>query len=431
MIRPLRQILFRARSLVRAGLLVLSFVRQRGLRGLLAKIIHRQTNRAAAPPSSLPLTSSLPHTPSPLPGARLDVIYAIGYWAGEPKRYRVFNPASALIQAGYRVHLLDYSRIEEIERQGWQAKVLVLFRAPYDPLIGLDEVLAYARSKGMKIVFDIDDLIFDKALAPGIDGLQALSFWERWSFLADFDRRRKLLLRADMMIAPTEPLCRAARDLGRPAEVLRNALNPEQLTFAATLPRRPLEPQEIRIGYFSGSRTHQQDFRQCEAALLSILTRYPQTQFWLVGYLELGEHWRPFEARIKRIGFMSPVEMLRCLAEVDINIAPLEVENPFCEAKSELKFFEAGLVRVPTIASATEPYRQAIVDGESGFVATSEAEWEHALDLLIKESGVRQKMGQAAYDRALERFGPEAMTRRIVELFDLEPAEKRTGEGHE
>jgi hypothetical protein len=29
----------------------------------------------------------------PAPGAVLDVIYAVGYWFGEPKRYRVFNMA--------------------------------------------------------------------------------------------------------------------------------------------------------------------------------------------------------------------------------------------------------------------------------------------------------------------------------------------------
>ena len=42
-------------------------------------------------------------------------------------------------------------------------------------------------------------------------------------------------------------------------------------------------------------------------------------------------------------------------ARFDINLAPLEVGNPFCEAKSQLKFFEAGLVNCTTIASPTGP----------------------------------------------------------------------------
>src|SRR6202035_5617488 len=57
------------------------------------------------------------------------------------------------------------------------------------------------------------------------------------------------------------------------------------------------------------------------------------------------------------------------LARFDINIAPLEVGNPFCEAKSELKFFEAALVEVCTVASPTGPLQRAIREGETGKLA--------------------------------------------------------------
>ena len=34
------------------------------------------------------------------------------------------------------------------------------------------------------------------------------------------------------------------------------------------------------------------------------------------------------------------------IAQTDINLAPLEMDNPFCQAKSEIKFVEAALVGV-------------------------------------------------------------------------------------
>ena len=56
----------------------------------------------------------------------------------------------------------------------------------------------------------------------------------------------------------------------------------------------------------------------------------------------LAEHANRIEWRL-----MVPVERLaEELARFDINLAPLEVGNPFCEAKSELKYFEAALVDV-------------------------------------------------------------------------------------
>jgi hypothetical protein len=39
-------------------------------------------------------------------------------------------------------------------------------------------------------------------------------------------------------------------------------------------------------------------------------------------------------------------------------------EQPLTAAKSELKYFEAGLLGVPTVASNVPAYRTAIADGE-------------------------------------------------------------------
>jgi hypothetical protein len=41
----------------------------------------------------------------PGPDAVFDVIYAVGFWPGTPKRYRVFNLAEGLSAAGYKRQL--------------------------------------------------------------------------------------------------------------------------------------------------------------------------------------------------------------------------------------------------------------------------------------------------------------------------------------
>ncbi len=88
----------------------------------------------------------------------------------------------------------------------------------------------------------------------------------------------------------------------------------------------------------------------------------------------------------------------------------VELGNPFCEGKSELKFFEAALVGVPTVASATETYAAAIEDGVSGFVARDTVEWRNALELAVTSESLRKAMGKAAQALALTRYGLPAVT---------------------
>lgn len=351
------------------------------------------------------------HRPVPPPGTVFDAIFAVGYWDGEPKRYRVYNPAEDLSAAGYAVHIMGFERLGDIPRFRWRAAVLVLFRAEYDRLLGIDEVLGYARGAGMRIVYDIDDLVFDPGLADRIDGLRLMGSHQRRQFVAAMARRRRLMLACDLVTVSTAPLARAVTALGRPSAIVPNSLNEAQLNLAAEIARAPrVAGDAATIGYFSGTRTHQRDFAVCKSALFDVMERHRQLRLRLVGHLDLGPRWQIFGDRIERIGLLAPADLLRSTAETDINLAPLELGNPFSEAKSELKFFEAAVVGIPTVASATEPFVAAIEDGVSGFLVRDPEGWGRALDLLTSSKDRRTAMGQAARVRSLSRYSPAAVT---------------------
>ena len=82
---------------------------------------------------------------------------------------------------------------------------------------------------------------------------------------------------------------------------------------------------------------------------------------------------------------MPIAELPRELARFNINLAPVEISNPFCEAKSELKYFEAALVDVPTVASPTGPMRNTIRDRETGMLANTAQEWYVAIRSLVED----------------------------------------------
>ena len=109
-----------------------------------------------------------------------------------------------------------------------------------------------------------------------------------------------------------------------------------------------------------------------------------------------------------------PLELMR----FDINIAPLEIGNPYCEAKSELKFFDAAMLEVPTVASATAPFRAAIRQGQSGFLAESSEDWLKSLSRLLDDRRLRIRIGKVARVEALRGFGPVAMRQNVKHVFE-------------
>ncbi|HYU11715.1 MAG TPA: glycosyltransferase, partial [Stellaceae bacterium] len=399
--RRLRAVLRQVRAVMRLTGVALDRRGELGWREIVDRAGRRLAGRPPAPEAA---SAALANQAPPPARTHFDAIYAIGYWPGEPKRYRVFNIAEGLREAGYAVHVLPFDDLDDIHRYRWTAQALVLFRAEYDPLVGIDGVLRYARATGMRVVYDIDDLVFGPTIVHRIDGLREMGKHQRRRFNAAIARQRRLLLECDLATVSTAPLARAVEALGRPSEVIPNSLNREQLRIAdqiAATERR--SDGVVRIGYFSGTRTHQRDFAVCEPALLEIMKRHHEVRFRLVGHLDLGRQWQRYHDRVERIGFLPPPELLRAIAGTDINLAPLELGNPFCEAKSELKFFEAAIVGVPTIATATEPFAAAIEDGISGLLVDDAPGWRRALDLLVSSEDRRRAMGAAAKQRALAR----------------------------
>ena len=104
-------------------------------------------------------------------------------------------------------------------------------------------------------------------------------------------------------------------------------------------------------------------------------------------------------------------------ARFHVSIAPLEVGNPFCEAKSEVKYIEAALVGVATVASPTEPFSAAIRHGETGFLATDDDSWYEALSRLVVDERLRNEVAANAHRDVLTRYGPENRTRVVTELL--------------
>lgn len=336
---------------------------------------------------------------------------------GAALRYRGFLPAEALRLKGLHVDVRHY-RDPEVPVLASEADAVVLYRVPATTQV-VDVVAAVrARPRPVPVLFDIDDLIFDPALEGEVHGLDVLSPEEHALWWRGVARYRTTMELADAYVGSTERLCaHATATTGLPAFRFANGVGIDLAQQSDLARGRERTPGPLRIGYFSGTNTHDADWAVVEPAVARVLAERPDVELWIGGFLTTGAALAPFEDRVRRLPMLPWYELPGRLRDVDVNLAPLVLENTFNEAKSAIKWLEAALVETPTVASPTQPFREAVEDGRTGFLATTADEWAAAIGALLDDPLLRRRTGSAARREALLRWGPHSQAEAYLDVL--------------
>lgn len=339
-------------------------------------------------------------------------------------RYRVLDIVDALAPRFFQTEVFTSTEVVKHLRAISNADLIWIWRATWSPAIS--DLINAAHGRGAKVLFDIDDLMFRPELAKIelIDGIRSQDLSEA-EIQAMYSQVQAVLANADHCTVPTKSLAIEIRGLLKPATVIPNGFNRATLELARLLrsERRDVEADNrIRIGYASGSKTHQRDLAVASRAIARVLADNPSALLVLfrrtIDISEFPELQRVSQQIEWRD--LVPIDKLPSeYARFNINLAPLEVGNPFCEAKSELKYFEAALVGVPTIASPTQPFVDAIRHGETGFLANDEDDWQALLDQLIQNPQLGRNVADKAYAEVIWLYGPERRALLVNKLISL------------
>jgi len=331
-----------------------------------------------------------------------DILFISG-GVGDSARYRTTHVAEELNLHGIRASVTVQDN-PFLASYVDTFSVFVFHRVLVTPKI--EEVIARIKMQNKTILFEADDLLYDPKFLPFMDGYRAMNTLEQK--LYEHGLGGELVADSYVTHATTTTpyLAEQLRTQGKTVFVVRNKLSQADVRLVETLPGAGASPH-IRLGYLSGTMSHNKDFATIVPVLLELLSKYPALRLVLVGPLETGSVLDTVASQIERLPFLSRKEYFATLAGIDINLAPLEIGNPFCEAKSELKWLEAGGVGVPTVASATGTFRGAITDGVDGYVATTADEWKDKLIGLIESPEQRRKMGEQVRQTVLARSTTE------------------------
>jgi len=341
---------------------------------------------------------------------------------GDTRRYRCVHQQEQLalngVESAFR-EAGDFRMMSDILTY----ELFIFHRVPYSELVG--DALDMIDSLGKIAVFDADDLVFDPSLLPHHRIMDTMAPDARRRYRMQVEGQCRTFERCAYVLTATQFLAEVARQRGKRAFVNRNSLSQEMLTIsedAYVERRKRLELQEkedrVVVAYFSGTGSHNRDFLVITDSLIRILEAYDHVELHISGQLSLSEDFAPFTQRIRRAPYLPWRELPFLIAAVDINLAPLEPENPFCRAKSALKYFEAGVMGVPTVASRVDPFEQAIVHGTNGLLAQGEKEWTEALALLIEDAGKRAAIGKAARRDVYQNYLPGPRGRHLVSVLE-------------
>jgi glycosyltransferase involved in cell wall biosynthesis len=333
-------------------------------------------------------------------------------------RYRCYNMAQAIngTSTKYSASYFFLHDLQSVDNLAHFVDVLVLVRVRFDSEV--DRLVRKFRLASKPVLFDLDDHIFDLnstalLVASLNQGLTRHGRIEKWTGVVG--RIRQSVALVDGVLTTTDFLAGQLRDsFDLPVEVVPNFLNNEQWEYSAQLRSEVSKPSEGApvIGYFSGSPSHNRDYQIAEDGLLAVLNEFPEARLRIAGYLDVPDSLAGFSDRIDWLPFMDFLGLQRAIAEVTLNISPVQ-HNVFAHSKSELKYFEAAAVATPTIASPAPTFTSVIEHGSNGYLADA-AEWPEVFRMALETSAKDlAALNTAALNHVESNYTAKAVAPRI------------------
>ncbi|WP_427813876.1 rhamnan synthesis F family protein [Enterococcus sp. 22-H-5-01] len=310
--------------------------------------------------------------------------------------YRVNNKAEQLKSLGYDVWTIPLSSFQMGYAE--HASHIIIYRAGYSDKLA--ELCSLAKKYHKTILYDIDDLVIDTQYTDQLEYTQSISSEEKLNYDAGVESYGRMLSLCDGAIAATTPLKIELKKYKDLVLINRNLASKELVDISLEHGHQECDGDIVKIGYFSGSITHNENFELIKPAIKKILSKYPHVELNLVGHLDVPKDMKPFSQQIKVHDFVPREQLPKLIANVDINLAPL-VDSVFNRAKSEIKWLEASLVKVPTIASNIGAFKEMIIPNETG-ILVSDDHWYEELEKMILSKSERNEIANKAFNFVLE-----------------------------
>ena len=335
-------------------------------------------------------------------------------------KYRVTQKQEMFKEIGVESTVCDWADNTQCLAELPLCSLVIFYRTPgYIEVLNL---ISEAKRLKIPVFWEVDDFIFDRGVLAKSKTLSEIDQQELNALLEGANLYRKAMLSCGRGIASTIGLADAMIAAGvADVSVVENAIDQQSLDYVLkTTDTVQIKKSDgfIRVVYGSGTTTHDIDFLEASAALLIVLKKFKNVKLRIIGVLNLPDSFSQVNSQVEVIPLCSFEEYLGYLAECDISIAPLE-KYIFNDSKSNIKFIEASLLKLPSICSPRAAFSQVIKHGKNGYLCETPEKWAEALIELIESNEQRTQVGLLAYDYVMATYRVESVSRtQLLPLVD-------------
>ncbi len=265
----------------------------------------------------------------------------------------------------------------------------VIFSRPVcrDPHLSIIKMI---KDNNKKLIIDTDDLLFPEyAFCSGgyKSGYTTFS-----STKYNMNMHSICFNFADYCSCSTELIKKTIENnLNKSCKVYKNAISDKYLLKN---PKKNYSSKELKILYASGSSTHDYDFSNIFLPILNFLLKHQDVKLTILGSSGVGSFFNKITDRIEIINKVDFNCMLDVFEKHDLLLVPLD-NNDFNNAKSNIKYIEAGARGTPVLARNCKEFSQVIKDRKNGFLYTPE-NIEAQLEYIYKNKNKLNKIGENA-----------------------------------
>ncbi len=287
----------------------------------------------------------------------------------DERLFKIYNQKSMIIETILRSITRFFSRVVDC-LSAWNYDVIFIHKEafPFGPPF-LEKLI---HTLNPNIIYDMDDAFWT----------HPPQFTQIGKVFRDNNKIQKIVKLSSLILVGNDYIYDYVK-----------VLNPNVVHFPTILdtniyqPRTEIEDDVITIGWV-GRWSSQHYLHLLQPVFTKLTNRHDNLRFLFIGVSE--DFYMPDIPIVKQKWTLE--NEITSLIPFDIGIMPLP-DDEYSKGKCGFKLLQYMALGIPSVASPVGVNSRIITDGENGFLAMTNEEWEENLEILISNKSLRKAIG--------------------------------------